>query len=244
KLRRSIAIDGPRGIVLKGGGDEFPRRLRGVDIADPRLRVSFKFPKRHADTMPVRLPHPLIAAHKRGKRYRLRRGKRRIPSRPMLHTRDLFAKLTFVGFGRLMTHELRFGLRMLAFAQPRKMYGTDRAVQAPLLGELALPFAVALLVAAPIVLLLRGKLPRMVCSRLTGGQRFRDRKHKRSSTVRGTVLAPTVNAARTCSRQFACHSILFASFEVNRSLGLASAAAMVEPKSGSTGWIGFFNDSA
>jgi hypothetical protein len=62
--------------------------------------------------------------------------------------------------------------------------------------------------------------------------------------VRGTVIAPTVNAVKTCSRQFACHSILFVSFEANRSLGLSSAAAMVEPKSGSTGWIGFFDDSA
>ena len=82
KLRRSIAIDGPRGVVLESGGDEFPRRLRGVDIADPRLRVSLKFPKRHADTIPMGFPHTIIAAHKRGKRYRLRRGKRRIPSRP------------------------------------------------------------------------------------------------------------------------------------------------------------------
>jgi len=42
KLGRSIAIDGPRGVVLEGGGDKFSGRLRGMDIADPRLRVSFK----------------------------------------------------------------------------------------------------------------------------------------------------------------------------------------------------------
>ena len=30
---------GARGIVLKGGGDEFAGRLRGVDVADTRLRV-------------------------------------------------------------------------------------------------------------------------------------------------------------------------------------------------------------
>jgi hypothetical protein len=39
KLRRSIVIDGPRGIVLESGGDEFSGRLRGTHIADPRLRV-------------------------------------------------------------------------------------------------------------------------------------------------------------------------------------------------------------
>src|SRR5208337_4605985 len=132
----------------------------------------------------------------------------------------------------------------LAFAQPRKMFGADCAVQAPLLGEPALPLAVALLVAAPIVLRLRGKLPRMVSTRLTGGQRLRDRKHERSSTVRGTVIAPTVNAVRTCSRQISSHSILFVSSEAKRSLGLSLAALMVEPKIGSTGWIGFFSDSA
>jgi len=69
-----------------------------------------------------------------------------------------------------MPDKLLFGARMLAFAQPREMFGADCTMQAPLLGEPALPFAVALLVAAPIVLFLRGKLPRMVCSRLTGGQ--------------------------------------------------------------------------
>ena len=67
-----------------------------------------------------------------------------------------------------MPDKLLFGVRMLAFAQPREMFGADCTMQAPLLGEPALPFAVALLVAAPIVLLMRGKLPRMVSTRLTG----------------------------------------------------------------------------
>ena len=68
KLRRSIAFDGPGGVVLEGGGDKFARRLRCVDVADPRLGdTAPSSPKRHADTLPVRLSHPLIAAHKRGK---------------------------------------------------------------------------------------------------------------------------------------------------------------------------------
>src|SRR5260370_39942995 len=75
ELGRSIAIDGPRGVVLESGGDKFSGRLRGTDIADPRLRVSLKLLQRGADTLPVCFPHSIIAAHKSGKRYRLRRGK-------------------------------------------------------------------------------------------------------------------------------------------------------------------------
>ena len=69
KLWGSIAIDGSRGIVLEGGGNEFLRRLRGVDIADPRLRVSLKFLQRYANALPMGLSHSVIAAHKRGERY-------------------------------------------------------------------------------------------------------------------------------------------------------------------------------
>ncbi len=67
-----------------------------------------------------------------------------------------------------MPDKLLFGVRMLAFAQPREVLGLNCAGELPLLGEPALPLTVALLVAAPVVLFLRGKLPRMVCSRLTG----------------------------------------------------------------------------
>src|ERR1035441_937 len=42
KLRRRVAIDGPRGIMLESGCDEFPRCLWGMHIADPRLRVLLK----------------------------------------------------------------------------------------------------------------------------------------------------------------------------------------------------------
>src|SRR5229473_2125790 len=56
KLRRRIAIDGPRGIVLESGGDEFAGRLRGMDIADPRLRVSLKLLQRRPYTLPMGFP--------------------------------------------------------------------------------------------------------------------------------------------------------------------------------------------
>src|SRR5450631_567684 len=79
KLRCRVAIDGPRGIVLEGGGDKFAGRLRGMDIADPRLRVPLKFLNRCANALPMGFPHPIIAAHKCRERYRLRRGKRSVP---------------------------------------------------------------------------------------------------------------------------------------------------------------------
>jgi hypothetical protein len=125
KLGRSIAIDGPRGIVLKGGGDEFAGRLRGMDIADPRLRVSFKFLKCRAYALPMGFPHPIIAAYESGERYRLRRGKCSVPPGTMLDAGHLSAKFAFIGSGNLMPYKLLFGVRMLAFTQPRKVFGTN-----------------------------------------------------------------------------------------------------------------------
>jgi hypothetical protein len=54
--------------------------------------------------------------------------------------------------------ELHAVLRMLAFTQPGKVVGADFAMQAPLLRELALPLAMRLLVAAPVVLFFRREL--------------------------------------------------------------------------------------
>jgi len=39
ELRRGVARDRPRGVVLEGRGGELARRLRGMDVANPRLRV-------------------------------------------------------------------------------------------------------------------------------------------------------------------------------------------------------------
>jgi hypothetical protein len=168
KLGRSIAIDGPRGVVLEGGGDEFSARLRGMDIADPRLRVSFKLLKCRAYTLPMGFPHPIIAAHERRKRYRLRRRECGVPPGAMLGARHLSAKFAFIGSRNLMPHELLFGVRMLAFTQACKVFGTNATLQPPLLGEFALPLTVTLLIAAPVILFLRGKLPHMVGLRLAG----------------------------------------------------------------------------
>jgi hypothetical protein len=168
KLGRSIAINGPRGVVLESGGDEFSGRLWGMDIADSRLRVSFKLLKCRAYTLPMGFSHTIIAAHKRGKRYRLRRRECGVPPGAMLGAGHLSAEFAFIGSRNLMPDKLLFGVRMLAFTQPRKVFGTNGTLQPPLLGESALPLTVTPLIAAPVVLFLRSKLPHMVGLRLAG----------------------------------------------------------------------------
>ena len=168
KLGRCIAVDGPRGVVLESGRNEFSGRLWGMDIADPRLRVSFKLLKCRAYTLPMGFPHPIIATHKRRERHRFRCGKRGVPSGAMLGAGYLSAEFAFIGSGNLMPYELLFGVRMLAFTQSCKVCGTNATMQPPLLGESALPLAVTLLIAAPVVLFLRNKLPHMVGLRLAG----------------------------------------------------------------------------
>src|SRR5216683_3293995 len=166
KLRCRVAIDGPRGVVLESGGDKVSGRLRGMDIADSRLRVALKFPKRHSNALAMGFPHPIIAAHERGKRYRLRRRECAVPPGAMLGAGHFSAKFAFIGSRNLMPYELLFGVRMLSFTQSCKVFGTDATLQPPLLGESALPLTVTLLIAAPVVLFLRGKLLHMVGLRL------------------------------------------------------------------------------
>jgi hypothetical protein len=71
----------------------------------------------------------------------------------MFHAGDFLAVLVFVGACGLVLDELHAALRMLAFAQTGEVLGADFAMQTPLLREPALPLAVRLLVAAPVVLL-------------------------------------------------------------------------------------------
>jgi hypothetical protein len=113
-------------------------------------------------------PHAIIAAHKGGKRYRLRRRECGVPPGAMLGAGHLSTKFAFIGSRNLMAYELLFALRVLAFTQSRKVFGTNAALQPPLLGESALPLTVTPLIAAPVVLFLRGKLPHMIGLRLAG----------------------------------------------------------------------------
>ncbi len=139
-----------------------------MDIADPCLCVSFKLLECDANTFPVGFPHPIIAAYESGQRYRLRRREGGVPPGAMLGAGYLSAKFAFIGSRNLMPYELLFGVRMLAFTQSCKVFGTNATMQPPLLGESALPLAATLLIAAPVVLFLRSKLPHMVGLRLAG----------------------------------------------------------------------------
>ncbi len=86
----------------------------------------------------------------------------------MLDAGNFLAEFAFVGSRNLMPEKLLFGVRVLALAQPREVLSLNCAGELPLLGEPALPLTVALLIAAPVVLLLRGKLARMIGPRLAG----------------------------------------------------------------------------
>ena len=167
KLRRGIAVDRAGGVMLEGGRDELAGRLRCMDVADTRLRVSLQFSKRNADAFAVRLAHTLIAAHKGGERDGLRCGECRIPTGAMFHAGDFLAIFVFVGASGLVLDQLHAALRMLAFAQAGKVFGANFTLQAPLLRKPALPFTMGLLVTAPVVLLFRSELARVIRSCLS-----------------------------------------------------------------------------
>jgi hypothetical protein len=178
ELRRGIAFHRSRGVMLEGRGGELARRLRLPNVADPRLGVPLQLSQRHADTLAVRLPHPVIAAYQRGQRDGLRRGERRIPPGAVLDRSNLLAVLALIGLGYLVPNKLRLSVWVLAFAQTSEVFRAHGSRKSPLSGEPSLPLAMPLLVAAPVVLLTRSKLPRMIRPRLTCRERFGDGQHR------------------------------------------------------------------
>ena len=88
ELRRGIAIDGTRGVMLELRGDELAGGFGGMVAADPGLRVPLQFVQSDVDGLAVRLADPVIAADKSGQRNGLRRGKGGIPTGAMLDGRD------------------------------------------------------------------------------------------------------------------------------------------------------------
>lgn len=169
-LRRGVAVRSPRGVVLEGSRNEFACRLRRVEVADACLRVPLQLTQGDPHTLQMRLSHALIPAHKCSERNRLRCGERSIPTSAMLYARHFLAESSLIGFRSLMANELCFHLRVLAFGQAGEGLIAYRALKASPLGHLGLPFAMPLLVAAPVVLLLGRELPRMVRSHLACGR--------------------------------------------------------------------------
>ncbi len=94
--------------MLEGSRNEFACRLRRVDVADAGLSVLFQLGQCDTHALPMRLSYALIAANKGGEGNRLRRGERSIPTGAMLHAGYFLAEPALVGFGDLMTNELRF----------------------------------------------------------------------------------------------------------------------------------------
>jgi hypothetical protein len=166
KLRRSITVNRAGSVMLEGGRNKLASRLRCMDVADTRLRVTLQFSKCNADAFPVRLPDTLIASYKGGEGDGLRRGECSIPSRAVLHAGDFLAVLVFVGARWLMLDELQAAFRMLAFTQAGEVLGAAFAIETPLLRELSLPLVMRLFVAAPVVLLFGGKLAGVIRPRL------------------------------------------------------------------------------
>src|SRR5208337_1180610 len=95
----------------------------------------------------------------------------------MFDAGDFLAVLVVVGLRRLVLDELRAAFRMLSFAQSSKVLGTNGITQSPLLGKPSLPLAMHLRVTAPVVLLLRHKLARVVGPRLARRQCFGNGQH-------------------------------------------------------------------
>ena len=62
ELRSSVAVDGPRGVMLEGRRDEFAGCFRRMHIADARLCISLKFLEGYTNTLPMGFPYPVVAA--------------------------------------------------------------------------------------------------------------------------------------------------------------------------------------
>ena len=110
-----------------------------------------------------------------------------------------------------MANKLVGSIGMLPFTQPRKMFRFHSPGKVPLLRKLALPFAVALLVAALVVLFFRSKLTLVISSRLAGRERFRDGKHDTDTSFvesAGTGQCEEVREDFVCLLELRCVGLI------------------------------------
>ena len=178
ELRRGVAVDRTGSVVLKGRRYELAGLLRLAHVPHARLGVPLELGQGYSNTLPMRLTHPLVAAHQRRQRNRLRRGDRRVPAGPVANRSDLLTVPVLIGSRRLVPDHLLLGEWVLAFAQPGEMLRADLALQTKLGGKLALPLAVTLLTSAPVVGLLGRKFTRVVRPCLGSRQRLGHRHHR------------------------------------------------------------------
>src|SRR5579862_143862 len=107
----------------------------------------------------------------------------------MFSAGDFLTEFALVCSRDLVPNQLLCSVRMLPFTQPREMFRFHSPGKVPLLRKLTLPFAVASLVAAPVVLFFRSKLALVISSRLAGRERFRDCKHDTNTSFLDSVSA-------------------------------------------------------
>src|SRR5258708_31234067 len=95
----------------------------------------------------------------------------------MCSTSDLLAVFVLIGSRWLVLDKLRAALRMLTFTQSCEVVCSDGAAQFSLRRKSATPFAVCVSVAAPVVLLLRRELTRVIGLSLPCGKGRGDGQH-------------------------------------------------------------------
>src|SRR5579862_1629686 len=105
----------------------------------------------------------------------------------MLGAGDLLTKFALICSRDLVANNLLSSMRMLPFTQACEMLRFHAPSKLPLLGKPTLPFTMALLVAAPVVLFFRSKLTLVIGSRLAGRERFRDGKHDTNTSFFDSV---------------------------------------------------------
>src|SRR5580693_3768302 len=132
ELRSGVAVYRAGGVMLELRGDKLPGRFGGMVAANAGLRVLFQLVQSDVDGLAVRLPHPVVAADKRGQRDGLRRGKGSVPSGAMLNRCNGSSVRHLILMGVAVLDKLFGGVRMLAFTQTRKLFCADGSGEAEL----------------------------------------------------------------------------------------------------------------
>ena len=121
--------------------------------------------------------HPFIAAHERRQRYAFRCREGRIPASAVLHRLDRIALLVHIFPRRLVANQLLSGNRMLAVAEPSKLFLLHSTTQPPFLGQFPMPLAVYPVAFAVVVLLRVAELLLMIGTGLTCTERLGNGQH-------------------------------------------------------------------
>src|SRR4029077_66700 len=174
QLRRGVAVDRSRTVMLERRRGPAPGRDRRMIATDARLNVAFEFPEGDGDTLAVCLADAVVAADQGRQGHALRRGERRVPAGAVRHRLDGLAA-TVGGLVRgLMLDERRVGDRVPPIGEALEVALVHRAFEAPLARELALPLAANLIALRVVVVTRIPKLFGVIVLRLRGTEGFGD----------------------------------------------------------------------